>query len=362
MAWFKRRLPTEEEARFEWTPRALESTHADPTALPVGPPAPPLQPELTAPAVHDGLPSSRSLVIGPDYRRDTLSVSGPARTAFRPDTVLDGWHEPSGVALLAASVRGEGHRRARITRQDDFAVLYDAELGRVIIAVADGVSAATHSHLGSAAACRYATQWIDGQCKTVPAADIPWTALAEQVAWQVKTVGDRLAETADGQSAAQSEADARHRAAALVATTLTCVVLDVHPDGTLRGSGVCIGDSGIHLLSGQDYLEISGLKHADDAGLTSSAVLPLPYFAPDLVHAVEIQVVPGEHLLVGTDGVWDALGAGGGPLGDALSRVLHREQPSMLEFGHIVDFVKESFDDDRTLVAVWPTWSADEGH
>jgi hypothetical protein len=28
--------------------------------------------------------------------------------------------------------------------------------------------------------------------------------------------------------------------------------------------------------------------------------------------------------------------------------------PSLIEFAHMVDFSRETFDDDRTLVAVWP--------
>jgi hypothetical protein len=28
--------------------------------------------------------------------------------------------------------------------------------------------------------------------------------------------------------------------------------------------------------------------------------------------------------------------------------------PSLIEFAHAVDFSRETFDDDRTLVAVWP--------
>jgi hypothetical protein len=28
--------------------------------------------------------------------------------------------------------------------------------------------------------------------------------------------------------------------------------------------------------------------------------------------------------------------------------------PSLIEFAHAVDFTREAFDDDRTLVAVWP--------
>jgi hypothetical protein len=34
--------------------------------------------------------------------------------------------------------------------------------------------------------------------------------------------------------------------------------------------------------------------------------------------------------------------------------VLSPSVPSLIEFAHAVDFSRETFDDDRTVVAVWP--------
>lgn len=42
-------------------------------------------------------------------------------------------------------------------------------------------------------------------------------------------------------------------------------------------------------------------------------------------------------------------------VGDLFRDVLTRPSPpSLIEFAHAVDFSRETFDDDRTLVAVWP--------
>jgi hypothetical protein len=42
-------------------------------------------------------------------------------------------------------------------------------------------------------------------------------------------------------------------------------------------------------------------------------------------------------------------------VGNLFRDVLTRScPPSLIEFAHAVDFSRETFDDDRTLVAVWP--------
>lgn len=48
-------------------------------------------------------------------------------------------------------------------------------------------------------------------------------------------------------------------------------------------------------------------------------------------------------------------GSGQGSVGDLFRDLLTREyRPTLIEFAHAVDFSRESFDDDRTPVALWP--------
>ncbi|MGH3832079.1 MAG: hypothetical protein ACRDRS_16810 [Pseudonocardiaceae bacterium] len=61
----------------------------------------------------------------------------------------------------------------------------------------------------------------------------------------------------------------------------------------------------------------------------------------------------GTVLLVGTDGFGDPLGDGSGLVGDLFREVL-ASPPPPLGLAHALDFSRETFDDDRTLLVVWP--------
>jgi hypothetical protein len=61
----------------------------------------------------------------------------------------------------------------------------------------------------------------------------------------------------------------------------------------------------------------------------------------------------GEVLLIGTDGFGDPLGDGTGPVGAHFAVRLARPRPP-IAFAHDLDFSRETFDDDRTLLAIWP--------
>jgi len=67
----------------------------------------------------------------------------------------------------------------------------------------------------------------------------------------------------------------------------------------------------------------------------------------------------GQVLLLGTDGIGDPLGSGYGGVGNLFRELFAGpEPPSIIEFAHAVDFSRETFDDDRTLVAVMPRTAA----
>jgi hypothetical protein len=87
------------------------------------------------------------------------------------------------------------------------------------------------------------------------------------------------------------------------------------------------------------------------AVIAETAVIALPR-VPDL----DVRggpLAPGEALLVGTDGFGVPLGDSTGPVGAHFAARLARPRPPVA-FAHDLDFSRETFDDDRTLLAIWP--------
>ncbi|MFD3703484.1 protein phosphatase 2C domain-containing protein [Nocardia sp. NPDC058658] len=263
------------------------------------------------------------------------------KAPYRADTVIDGW-SGGAFTIRAASVRGYLHRYRGAPRQDDFAITVDQERDRLTVAVADGVSGAKYSHIGASAVVRYATQWLDDPPE--PLDDGGWYTLFKSAAWTL------IEQAATVLSLPQADAEQAER---MLATTLTCVVCEPHPDGGLSAVVAGVGDSGVWLLADGKFVPVLGGKQASASGLSSSAVVGLPR-VPNEVTPLTIIIEPGQVLLVGTDGFGDPLGGGEGGVGGLFASMLGDRVPSQLEFAHALDFSRETFDDDRTLVAIWP--------
>ena len=137
-----------------------------------------------------------------------------------------------------------------------------------------------------------------------------------------------------------------------LSTTLICAAITATTDGMV-GHVVSVGDSGAWLLGADDALVQVTRGKASEEGIDNARVHPLPFLPESLeIHAFTASA--DEVLLVGSDGIGDPLGGGGGPLTMLLSDMLYRSKPSILDFAHLVDFTKVGFDDDRSLIAVWP--------
>jgi serine/threonine protein phosphatase PrpC len=234
------------------------------------------------------------------------------------------------------------HRYDGTPRQDDFALMIRRDTGQLIVAVADGVSSAKQSHIGSTTAVRYALQWLNA---TSDQADqIDWNGLVRSTAWALVEQACALF-ALDENSAEQAEQ--------LIATTLVCALVTPKGDGTATATIVSIGDSGAWILSEGKFDRVQGGKDASEAGVSSSAVSGLPRL-PSSVEPITRTIQAHETLLLGTDGFGDPLGSGDGAVGQLFASVLTNQIPSLLEFVHALDFSRETFDDDRTLVAIWP--------
>ncbi len=282
----------------------------------VGSPSPPVEPST----------------IGAGYRS----------LPFRPDVVIDGW-STEALTLRGVSQRGHLHRFNGAPRQDDFAAHHLPD-GRVIVLVADGVSGAPQSHLGASTVTKQAAEWLHVHL----GGDIghtDWLALLKSAAWALNERAQSLL--------GLSEPDPV-RAEEQLATTLVCAVIEPAGAGMLRAYLVGAGDSLAWLLSDGEFVPVLGGKTVSDTGIASSAVVGLPRVPNDVMPEV-VEVADGDVLLIGTDGIGDPLGTGDGGVGNLFREALTQPQvPSLIEFAHAVDFSREAFDDDRTLVAVWP--------
>jgi serine/threonine protein phosphatase PrpC len=218
----------------------------------------------------------------------------------------------------------------------------------VVVLVADGVSGAAQSHIGASTAIMQAGLWLHANLGE-NIADTDWPGLLKAAAWALTERAQTLFGL-DEPDPARAEAE--------LATTLAVAVIERTGAHTLRGYLVGAGDSAAWLLSEGQFIDVLAGKTASETGITSSAVVGLPRVSTEVTPAI-VDVAEHDVLLLGTDGIGDPLGAGQGAVGDLFRSVLSRPSvPSLIEFAHAVDFSRETFDDDRTLVAVWPRHQA----
>ncbi|WP_159074403.1 protein phosphatase 2C domain-containing protein [Streptomyces dioscori] len=264
----------------------------------------------------------------------------PSGLSYRPDTVCDGWSTKE-LHLRLASVRGYQHRADGSPREDDVAAAWDRRTGTVVFAVADGVSAAEQPHIGSQLACRSAVETMLAQVREGDGFVADWDHLLKTVRWQLVEQTRRILR----HSEAGAEQTARLLATTLVAGTATPA------EGEVRIQLVSIGDSGAWQIKRENFFQVVGGKMAGADGLVSCAVDPLPFIS-GVIRPTSFPLEQGTVLLVGTDGFGDPLGDGAGEVA-TLFRARLRQPVPPLGLAHLLDFSRETFDDDRTLVVLW---------
>jgi hypothetical protein len=302
---------------------------------------------VVAPGPFDGGP----LVLGaasPEFEPRAIAAQFRA-VPYRPDVVADGW-SADRFTVRAASVRGLMHRYRGIPRQDDFGIELLRSPDRLLVAVADGISSAPQSHLGATIAVRYALRWL-AERVGASTAEIDWRELMQHSAWAIVEQASVLFPTEAPSPDAQF-------AESQLATTLVCAVLEFdEATRETRAHVSGVGDSGAWLMHEDRFDHVFGGKANPDGPVSSSAVSGLPKVPAELQHATVV-VPPGTVLLLGTDGFGDPLGAGSGEVGRAFRNALLKPPPT-LALAWLLDFSRETFDDDRTLVAVWPAPDSD---
>ncbi|HTX12231.1 MAG TPA: protein phosphatase 2C domain-containing protein [Solirubrobacteraceae bacterium] len=249
---------------------------------------------------------------------------------YRPDTIADGG-SALGLTVRAASVRGLHKRFVGGPRQDDLCLRVHAASRTLIAAVADGVSGAARSDLGAALAVRYATAAVARQ---LDAGSIDWPNVFEQAAWALVSEERRTDSLQTGS----------------LATTLLVAAVSAGDDGAVAVQAAAVGDSPAFRLHGKQYDALVGQPvHMDD--LIGGGVQALPRDA-GTAEVGDCALAPGDALLLCTDGLALPLAGGTGELGRAFAREL-ATPPDVVDFARLLDFSRSTYDDDRTLVAVW---------
>jgi hypothetical protein len=137
----------------------------------------------------------------------------------------------------------------------------------------------------------------------------------------------------------------------LLATTLVAGYIQPGPEGATAAI-VQIGDSGAWILHGNRYYPVLGRKNDPNAQVISSAVSPLPR-VPEHLAPITFSLPLDAVLLIGTDGFGDPLGDGEGQIGRLFAEHLQTPLPAR-GLAHLLDFSRDTFDDDRALIAIWP--------
>jgi hypothetical protein len=314
---------------------------------PDGPPEPgrhaePSPPRPEAPDSRDQAPARDWSPIVVDTAISDFEPQPPILTGVnRPDTEFDGWSTPE-LTLRSASVRGYLHRHNGKPRQDAVETAYLPEFGTVVFAVADGVSSAPRAELGATVACRAFVANLVRQLGLRQALD--WQHAVDSTIDALLVEGSRL----PGVSVGDPSQIERQLATTLVAGTVWPT------EGGMLVTLIQIGDSGAWVLDHEGYRPVLASKHDRQGAVVSNAVSPLPRRPPAPVTGTALRFVPGQVLLVGTDGFGDPLGDGDGLVGELFGRHLLAGPPPAVGLAHLLDFSRELFDDDRTLLALWP--------
>lgn len=248
--------------------------------------------------------------------------------------------------VRACSTRGASHRYAGTPRQDSFALASDDDW--LVVTVADGVSAGAHSFAAADTASRVASKLVLHDAGRLD--DLDWQLLSGKVSRRiVEEAKHRRLVDLTGIAEDEEWREVRRH----MSTTAVVAAVGRRPqdDGSFPVHvAVLAGDSGAYVLQDGEASPLAGGKETDSSGITDSAVVPLP--GPAKPSVLRSSLREGEVLVLVSDGIGDPLGDGSGEVGRTLAE-RWRTPPTAAQFFGDVNFLRKSFDDDRTAVGIW---------
>lgn len=319
--------------------------------------------QLTPPAADSADPATLELVerAAPVGGFTPYSIGDPGRAAGRvvPRADRENWHRRDSVFdgitfeaarvkrrldLRAASVRGLSHRAYGKPRQDEYGYQLTPDGRYLVLCVADGLSSGPRSHLAAEVAVRTGTALLVSALATTTPAGLDWEQIVGEVAGHIVTYARKRLPGGTDMTVDD--------VVGWMGTTATYAVIDL-ADEVLDVHAVMIGDSSAWVLRADGWDPLSEVKNAG-AEIATSAVEALPRVGQRDRPRLRAKVSPGEALVLMTDGVGDPLGDGNGEVGAFLGTAW-RTPPHEVDFVGQVGFSRRTFDDDRTVIAVWPT-------
>lgn len=287
------------------------------------------------------------------------SIGDPGRAACGVVPLLDqeNWHRRDSVfdgvtlevpglghhVLRAASVRGLSHRAYGKPRQDEYGYQLTPDGRYLVLCVADGLSSGSRSHLAAEVAVRTGTALLVNALAETSPAELVWEQIVGEVAGHIVTYARKRLPDGAGMTV-DDVVGWMGTTATYAVVDLAGAVLDVH--------AIMVGDSSAWVLRADAWQALSEVKNAG-ADVATSAVEALPRVGQRDRPRLHARVGPGEALVLMTDGVGDALGDGRGEVGTYLGAAW-RTPPHEVDFVGQIGFSRKSFDDDRTVIAVWP--------
>ncbi|WP_283137850.1 protein phosphatase 2C domain-containing protein [Rhizohabitans arisaemae] len=296
-------------------------------------PVPPNRPERT------GQADEHRLTLGPPPR--PIQVHLPYGSTSRDSGIaLDGGMI-GATTVRAASVRGRKHAFRGEPRQDAFAVRLSADRAWVIAAVADGLGSAKHAERAASSAVHAAVEVAEDHLRSnADPSRWDWPAFYTAIA-------DRIRRSTGGLGEPQPGSNAGGRVPRdSPSTTLTVAVI---PAGG-EGEAVCaaVGDSPAYWLKDGMWIPVFPGKQGD---LPENVTAALPANPEDST-VRRLRWKSGDLLVLSSDGFAAAMGDGTSPLASWLAKTW-RKPPELPLFLREVDFRLSTFDDDRTVVALW---------
>ncbi|MEW1805158.1 protein phosphatase 2C domain-containing protein [Pseudarthrobacter sp. NPDC080039] len=303
-------------------------------------------------------PYTSETIIGQPGSLSTYLPTALSEPFGRPDSVLDAGRV-GDLDVRAASIRGYRHRYSAdslsTTREDEYCLRLSQDAGWLVAVVADGVSnSSLQSHKAAEIAAKMGARII--------AAELSEGKHPLEIDWK-DNIHNKLSSAIIRSAAKESErtlpTDGRINAkllleaAEMMATTAVTAIIGTRASDSAVPLYVVdlAGDSSILLLRDMKWALIAGGK-TSSADVVDSTVYALPLFSPEAPKVVSETLRSGEALFLMSDGVGDPLGSGDGEVGRLLAG-RWSNVPEKWSFARDIDFHRETFDDDRTVVGVW---------